>query len=271
MKYCSPYFKNYKYMAEIDEIIVPYAREDLTFIENVLKNEKLLNGVVIVEVLDMNDFYQYKCLNIFKALKKSGNLDFKLKFEKYNKTMEDMFEELKKEEIPFFFQTHATSLDIFHGLMELGVSDIYIVEELGFSLSKLGQIASAKGISIRVYADICQSSWEGADPLKSFFIRPEDVPAYEPYVDVIEFYTKDFSRAEVLYRAYAQDKKWFGDLKYLITGLDVEVDSRRILPIFGEIRTKCEKRCMKGGDCSICSRIVDVSKILEEKNFILKK
>ena len=237
MKYCVPYDRDFKYLHEVDELIVPF-NESLDFFKRLLDRKRIHHSRIILLVEDSIDF-------------------------------NEMYERLKQNDIEFFFGTYVRDWDLFHGFIELGVSDLYIVESLAFELNLLGPAAHAKGISIRVFANICQSSWNEGDSLKSFFVRPEDVETYAPYVDVIEFI--EGINYSTLYKIYARDKKWFGDLRDIIVGLDVPLDSRRILPHFAEMRVKCGKKCMKGNPCKLCERVVSAAETLEEQNFILKK
>lgn len=270
MKYCLPYIRDSKYMAEVDEIIIPFQLKDIHFIKSLTSKEKILKSVIIIEVQDSDEFVNNKCIDIFKSLKEDyTNIDFKLKFSNPDTFLNETLQECKKCGIPFFFDTYANSWDIFHGLIDLGVSDIYVVEEMGFSLNKLGAIAHASDISIRVFGNVAQSGWREERSIKSFFIRPEDVAIYEQCVDVIEFYGEN-NVQEVSYKAYAKDGIWFGDLREIIIGLDVEADSRFIVPMFAEARLDCEKKCQKLRPCNICTRIVDNSKVLEANGFVVR-
>ena len=261
-------------MEEVDEVIVPFVAEDINFIKSLTSKEQLLNGTVIIEIKDIYDFNNNNCIKIFIALKENydASVKFKLKFDSYDPQYDELFNQLKKHNIPFFFATYARDWDVFNGLMDLGVSDVYIVEELGFSLGKLGPIAHAKNISIRCLANVAQSKWIKERSIKSFFIRPEDVFLYNGYVDVIEFFGENQVQYETLYKIYALNKKWFGPLYELIIGLESTVDSRSIVPIyFAKYRLNCGKRCNKGGTCSICDRFVDVAEhLLEDKGIIFK-
>ena len=268
MKYCLPYQKLLKYMAEVDEIIVPFSSEDLTFIKNLTRQEKVINNCVIIDIQSLEEALD---IELFTGLKKDyPHINFKMSFLHYREEHEGLYEELRKNEIPFFFSTRVESWDIFHGLMDVGVSDIYIVGELGFELDKIGPQAHARQVSIRCFANICQSSWYHGDMLKSFFIRPEDVHIYEPYVDVLEFFGGG-NQQEVMYRVYSKEKKWFGKLNEIIIGLQSEIDSRFILPFFGKMRVKCGKRCLKGGSrCSICEGLEKTSNTLKEEGILFK-
>ena len=259
-------------MEEVDEVIVPYVKEDIEFIKSLTSKEKLIKGTIIISVEDIADFYDNKCLDVFKTLKNNyPDVHFKLRFLEYIRALEDFYNEIKKYEIPFFFSQRVRDWDSFNGMIDLGVSDIYIVEELGFSLGKIGPIAHEKNISIRVFANVAQSRWEKERSIKSFFIRPEDVPLYEGLVDVIEFFGSTKIIQETLYKVYSISKKWFGPLNEIIIGLESDVDSRSIIPgMFAKYRINCDKRCNKGSSCSICDRFVDISKSLLDQGVYFK-
>ena len=275
MKYCVPYFKGFQYINEVDEIEIIFHDNDLTFIERLINKE--FNNRIIIRVEDIQLFQENSRLALFQQLKLVHEVDFKLKFENYNPEYDELFQEIKDSNIPFFFDIKAGGLDVFYGLMELGVSDIYIVNELGFSLGKLGPIAHAAGISIRVFANFAQDSW-GINPgIKSFFIRPEDIQYYESYVDVVEFMGELSSEFEVYYKIYGIQNKWEGNLDDLIIGLNTAepVDNKTMVPeILPKTRLTCQKGCLVGKKCSLCELYLDVSKTLSEKalyfDYVLK-
>ena len=83
---------------------------------------------------------------------------------------------------------------------------------------------------------------------------------------------KDFSKLdkpEVLYEIYAQDRHWYGDLSEIISGLESNLDSRFILPHFGERRVKCQRKCLAGEKCVICEAILECSKTLQEAGLLI--
>ena len=271
MKYCVPYAKHFNYLAEVDELIFQYgfaANEDL--IHNLaVQEDKFKSKRIIIEVLN-NTYFIDK--NTLKGIIELKNRDFNiaLKFLKYEEEFEDLFNTIKENKIDFFFGTWVRDWDTLRGLIDLGVSDIYIVENLGFELDLIGRLAVESGISIRVFANVCQTSWKKSDPIKSFFIRPEDVSLYDLYIDVIEFYGKETNIQNVMFRGYAKEKKWFGNLKEIIIGLDKDIDSRSLPPMFAARRVNCGKRCIKDGKCNICDRIIESEKVLKDKGFYFK-
>lgn len=266
MKYCLPYIRGSKYMNMADEIIIPYTSEDINFLEALLYRMKDVKARLIISVEDDDDFLLNKCEIIFLALKKDyPEINFALRFATYNSDMESIYGCCLENKIPFFFAKYAQDLDTFHGLINMGVSDIYIVEELGFCLDALAPIAHMANVSIRVFANVCQTSWKyNKNSLKSFFIRPEDIPIYEAYVDVVEFFGS-IDKQETMFRIYSINKKWYGNLQEIINGLEEPLDSRYLSNIWAVARISCEKRCLKGSSCSICTRLSDTSQLIKEK------
>lgn len=273
MKYCVPYFKYFDYMSEVDEMIVPFHKEDIGFLKSLTSMPELTeNKTIIIKIQDNDDFYSGDYIGVFKELKEkySDVIKFKLLLAFYPSKV-NLYQQMQEHEIEFFFSDLVRDWDTLHGFIDLGVSDVYIVEEFGFSLSKIGAVAHAKSVSIRVFGNIAQSSWPGERSIKSFFIRPEDVSIYEPCVDVIEFVAQTRVNYETLYKVYAVKKYWFGPLKDLIQGLDSDVDNKTIIPAyFGTPRLGCEKKCVSGGRCKICDRILEAGKVLEEREMYFK-
>ena len=132
--------------------------------------------------------------------------------------------------------------------IKLGVTDLYIAEQLGFELDKVAEVAHSNNVRIRVYPNVAQRLSKRTSALKSFFIRPDDIRLYENYVDVFDlfYYNEEKQQQNVLFDIYAKDKKWFGRLDELIIGFDNNLDSKYVIPRFGEKRIKCGRQCLKG-------------------------
>ena len=275
MKFCVPYSNRFKYNDKVDEIIFLYGEshnpdllETLSTKENIVENQRY-----IIQVLEMEFYAKWNTGNLIANLiQKRPELNIAVTFPNYYgyAEMDKEIQILKDNKIDFFFQTRASDWDTFHGLKNLGVSDIYIVEALAFELDKLGPVAHASAISIRVFANVCQQSWRQGDQLKSFFMRPEAIAAYDSYVDIVEFFGNT-NEQEVMYEVYAIHGKWFGNLNEIIVGLDMKIDSRFILPVFDAARVKCGKKCLKGGKCKICERVLEAAETFEKENLYIKK
>ena len=178
----------------------------------------------------------------------------------YNKDLE---QELIKKELPHYYNEVITDWDKFQGFLKLNVTDIVIGGILAFNAKILSSNAKKNGKALRSFCNVCETAWEDTPSLKTFFIRPEDLDLYEDYIDTFEFYVEPGEpttqiKINTLYEIYTKDKYWFGKLKEIITGYKGEEDSRYIIPIFGQKRLNCGKRCVQSieNGCHICDRII---------------
>ncbi len=272
MKYCVYYKPGFRYAKEVDELIITYNRRD-TSLQDFLREHP--DQRILIYVADPQDFWDNKCQNYFFAMQKQGNFPkFALVFPKYDGGItKKIIEALITDEvkIPYFFELPATSWDTLQGYLDLGVSDVYIAEELGFSMAAVSRVCKERGCQVRCYPNVAQSSWTGTPAMKKFFIRPEDVKRYEEYVDVLEIWGRSES-LETMYRIYAKDQRWAGPLKELITSFDpsIDVNNACIDHWFAMRRMSCDKRCNKGYYCDTCNAIVKLANVLEQYNVIVK-
>ncbi len=152
-----------------------------------------------------------------------------------------------------------------------GASDILIYGELGFDIVRLAEVVHTAGTRIRVIPDIAQASTKVPySGIRKFFIRPEDIDLYTPYVDTLFLSIWNGELAPTYYEIYHLDKEWFGPLKEIIFGLDSKIDSRNISSLFGRKRLHCNQECLKGGKCDICGTVEEVSEMLSDNGLYLK-
>lgn len=253
MKSCIEWRKGFKYLPQVDEFNIDFKNKEV----------QLLNF--------LNQYAQSQRVNI-RLEYSSTIVDIKLLEAAYEKgyniavMLPDTFfaSELKEKGVPFFLWKYASTWDEFLGFISLGVSDIYVVNELAFELDKLSPIAKENNVKIRCFANIAQSSWNRNHDIKTFFIRPEDVDIYSEYIDVLEFYESEQTQ-NVLYEVYFKTKEWNGKLREIIGGLDNDVNNYYILgDEFAKRRIKCGKKCVKDNSCELCNRLVELADSLEK-------
>ena len=176
---------------------------------------------------------------------------------------EKSLELVQKNEIPFFFSNYANSIDKVHGYMSYHPTDMYITEELGFSIDKVSTLLHNNNIKVRVFPNICQSNYPKTPSLKTFFIRPEDIHIYSNFVDVFELMVSE-NRQKNIFEIY-KNEKWFGEINEIIPSFKGKFDSKFVLPNFPIVRTQCGKRCMyKPGSCAICDKYMDLAESFEK-------
>lgn len=267
MKYCLPYNK-YTYQSELineaDEWTIDYNPDDKTFLPFLdLHKDKRIN----LRVLDKINITEPLGANFIKDLQKEYPNVY-IEFGDYSKEIIDV---IKENEIKnYFFSIFVNNIDAFYILVNSGVSDIYIVEALGFELNKLSKVAKEHNVKVRVFPNMAQALGPEIPDLKKFFIRPEDLQDYEEFIDVCEFFYED-EKCINYFHIYKDKKEWFGDLSEIIGGLNSKLDSRYILPKFGELRSRCGKKCFRGEPCHICDLIAETADTLEEAGIGIEK
>lgn len=270
MLYSFEYTRNFSYDNEDNiEYWINYDGDD----SQVFNFLDFIQHKIVIKINEENliDFFTEDKIKLYKDYS-DKNIDkdfvFRISYGEYGKILS---QKMKEIDLKFFFDRAATTWDELQGLINYGVSEIYICEELGFNIKTVSQICKEKDIKVRVYPNICQVKIDNLDDkLKTFFIRPDDIDTYSKYVDVLEFWGPKHTY-NVMYETYYKNKYWYGDLSEIIIGLDKFIDNRCIIPEFGELRSKCGKKCYQNRPCKICEAIEDLAKVLNEKDLIITK
>ena len=269
MKYCGQY-SNKIDMSLFDEISIIYNKQDSQLISFLQEH---LNQRIILIVKDIEDFLQaeeWKKLNAIHEKYSAFNFAVCFKnlctFQEAPSALQHCMQELK---VPFFTGHIVTNFDQLQYLCNLGVSDVYLAEDICFDLKRARAVCERYKVQIRAFPNVGQCSVKSGPALKKFFIRPEDVEVYSDCIDTLEFWGP-LDRQVTLLQIYKKGI-WFGDLKDLILDFDLSFDSKTIIPDFARIRKNCGRRCMKGEHCSICDTMYQISQKLADRNIIIKQ
>ena len=227
MKYCMDFDKDNKYINKADEINVDYDKnnniDDLLFFCEEHKKQRIN---LCINSEETNIELIKKCFEFQKAC---NQYDIYIRLPERKEELDILLTEYPDSK--FYFCELVNDWDRVYQFIKYGVTDIFIVEGLGFELDKIASLIHANNIQIRVFPNVAQSSWKDLDDFLKFWIRPEDIGIYGEYIDVCEFFG-EHTKTEILYEVYAKDKQWFGDLKELIIGLQKPLDSKYIIPRF---------------------------------------
>lgn len=255
MKYCINYYRDFRYINEIDEII--FDRLDnmtFDFIQNEMKQEqKVILDVTRKDPAAVKPF-------IDKVIKIHPNYDLIIEF---NRTSIDAYEGYRK-----FFGEYCKTFDQVYSFINYGATNVYIVETLGFSLKEVGTYARERDVAVRVLPNVAQSTIGNLSllpPENKFFIRPEDTDLYEEYVDVFELFG-DVHKLSVTYEVY-KDKQWKGYIGNLVKGLP-DLFSLDAAAPFGEYRLNCGQKCYK---CHMCTVQKELNNIMDQNNLKIVK
>ena len=131
MKYCVDFDTRFQYINEIDEVIIKYNKQKADALKYIQEHPK---NCVILYIDNVEDKETKKELNKLSQIAlEHPEFNFKVEFA-------EMIYNIQKYNYHFkyFFHTYVNTWDRFVGILNLGVSDIYIIDELGFG--KLNEI-----------------------------------------------------------------------------------------------------------------------------------
>lgn len=155
-----------------------------------------------------------------------------------------------------------------NGLLQNGVSQIIVGDNLFFDIERAYLICKASGVTLRIIPNL---AFDGYIPrqngITGAYIRPEDLNLYAPYVEVCEFFATNLSQEHALFEIYKRGK-WNGNLNLIITNLNFNIDNRLITEDFGQNRLNCRHLCAKNM-CSLCPQMFNFIARMEkneEKN-----
>ena len=267
MKFNVTYSKNFRHLQEVEEVTIPFEHGDieiLTLLKEIPQEQKVnlrMFSFSLCGLAENADILE-------AAAQVHSNLAVRLTISQFGPLLNQIKDDIKKylidKNIAFYLEIFVSSWDGLVALIELGVSEVFISNQLAFDLERVSLYCRDKNIKVRVIPNIAQAEGMASvqrDTFKSFFIRPEDLDYYENLIDTLEICALNTARESVVYDVY-KNREWLGDLKDLIEGLDVSVYSKNIPPMFGEKRVFCQKRCYQSR-CNLCDNILTLAEELK--------
>lgn len=197
---------------------------------------------------------------------------------KYSKMLNDRFillimpenyEYCVNNNINYAFNITINSFNEFNALLNYTKlpTHIFITSPLSNSLSVVNELmikANRKGqIKITVFPNAANLGLINcANTICGNWIRPEDLNQYcEKTIDAIGFINEDESAAmeQVLYRIYAEYKKWDGSMKLVVKDLNQDFNNTLVASPGFSAKLNCGQKCMTGHNCRLCKRIADLA------------
>ena len=259
MKYSLPFYVGNPYLQKADEISIKYdVSSEVSLID--FLDEHI--GQRIVLRIAKNNHLTDKNYQFLQAVVKQYA----------EGTVVLCFEELTSIgtnfRLPHFFKYYCTDIEQALALAEKGVTDIYVTDNLCYWLK---EVRDKVKCNIRVFPNWAQSSIDLSNPYTKFFIRPEDVNLFEPYIDYLEFYTTNVKLAADLYEIYCIKKSYTGWLEILITGLPhIQVHNECIDPLLATERLNCHKSCTYWSNCKLCEKWFSLAQTLYNAKYVIK-
>lgn len=187
--------------------------------------------------------------------------------------------ELKEKECRFFFDvslsvTNYTNLDAY---IKIGVSDIYIADDLCYQLKDVSRYCHSHNVKIRLVLNrIPATSFDKGINYCSPIYRPQDIDLLNLYFDTFEFECGDpydWAKFDVLYRAWFERKNWNGELSEINDDLEMLFPNNSIVPDFTNYKINCGRRCCQRitSPCRKCQQFIEIAMALKENSIHIKK
>lgn len=255
MHYCLSTQVNKDYLKKVDEIRIKYSKLDNIFdLYEINPNATFILTITSKEdksLIRWSDIEKYNIMTQNKVIVETDSFD--------------IMDACKVLGIRFFYAIPVNTFNELKALADYGCCDVKIDAPLTHMIEKLENY----DITIRMTPNIAYYAYiPRGNGIIGSWVRPEDTELYEGYVDVFEFEDCDKSKEEALYRVYAEQKIWHGDIDNLITNLNYNANNRLILPEFGIARTLCGQKCLQGIHCNICYQMLDLANFDKVQNLV---
>lgn len=256
MKYCLSLQVGKEYLQKADEI-----RITLSQLNNIL------------ELYEINP----KATIILRIANNANDEINWTEIENYNKMYQGNFiietdnlritEACKLLGIKFYWGLPIDNLYDLRATMDLGSCYAKITTPLTHMLDKVNMY----DIEVRVAPNIAYyKTLPRDDGVLGAWIRPEDEEIVEDFIQVYEFEDCDAKKEQALYRIYAEDKRWPGQLSHIISNLNYNGTNRLIPKRLAEHRMFCHQRCLAGAGCRECYITLNLADA-ERWSFLEKK
>lgn len=182
-------------------------------------------------------------------------------------------DQLKNLGIKYYFDSNFpaynnTTLDM---LVNFGVSDLYVTDDLCYNIDDVSKECYDKGIRLRCVLNRIPSTsaFKKSDP-RAIIFRPEDIDLLAQYYDTFEFdcgptNQYDWHKFNVLMRAFFEQKSWYGDLSEINDDLGFTAYNPTLTKEFFRFKYNCRRRCSTdSSSCHRCENYLDISKMLYE-------
>lgn len=227
--------------------------------------------------IHFTDGFDFKKAKVFKNL--SENVYFRLNKEDWVSFFSLQDGGFNRK---YFFDSQwaARSYSELEYMLTLGISDIYISDDLLYNLPKVKEYCSEKQVKIRVILNRIPNQYASRQnfSVKNIVFKPQDIDYIDKFFDTFEFdciesnNQYNFNKAKILYKIFIKDKKWLGDISDFNRDWITPVVARLIYPELLQIQTTCKMRCVsENTKCHLCRDAYDLAATMEEKKLAWEK
>ena len=257
MKYCLSGRQSKMYLEKADEILVE--QRDYRYISDLIIEHP--NKTIILDIKDFDDENLRNCVIEYG---KDKTINFVCCI--YGLSPNNL-EWFNYHNIKFYYGYSVNSFYDVKGLIDLGAEYVKIHAPLTFNMEQLSKF----DCKFRMIPNVAYDAYiPRHDGICGQWVRPEDVQYYEEGIYVFEFENVNLEQERTLYNVYSEQKKWNGNLYFLITNLNVHCDNRGLPENIGQARANCGQRCMQTGTCHFCQTAFMFEKTIRENRDDIK-
>lgn len=157
-------------------------------------------------------------------------------------------------------------------LINLGVSDIYILDDLWYDLPKTHEICDNHDINIRLILNRVPSTMpdRGVNPKAPIFV-PQMFKYLDTFVDMFEFdlgEKPNWNYCDILYKYWFNSKQWFGQLYEINEDIQIDYPVSSTFSELAMFKLTCGKRCVSSvnSKCNKCNQFLDIARTFRDKN-----
>ena len=184
---------------------------------------------------------------------------------------------LKENKINFYFSSFfaANSFRVLENLVNIGATDVYIIDDLCYQLSDVHKFCQQHHVQCRLILDQIASHQNYTENnLRAPYFVPEIIDELSQYIDVFEFAENESKkRLQTLYQIWFEKKTWRENLKYLYPQLQLDIPNQSLISDFIKYKMNCRYKCSYGSACKKCNQFADIAHILFDKQieYVLPK
>lgn len=220
--------------------------------------------------IDTSDYsFDYNRLRILKNINPNIHIVTSLH--------QDYYKKLQELGIKFYFNSDfpIVNFRLLDYVIKLGVTDVYIMDDLCYNLKRVREVADKTGVNIRLILNRIPSMLlDKGENVRSPIFIPETVDELSKYIDTVEFEVENsWTRLETLYKIWFIKKQWRENLQAINADLRIDIPNQSMIPDFTVYKMNCGYRCGYGSVCKKCNQFYEMAKDLESKNieYLIKK
>lgn len=190
--------------------------------------------------------------------------------------------EFKNKGIKFFFDNTVpvSTFILLDELIKMGVSDVYIADDLCYNLENVSNRCKKDNVQIRLILNRIPATTPNADTdIHSPIFTPRHFNVLNEYIDVAEFDCFYDSESDaynwnifnVLFKSWFIKHDWYNDLREINKDINFFYPVRQEMPLFIERKTNCGRKCAYSDKCHKCEVVIELAELLYDDDVYIKQ